>query len=146
MAFLYCRFFTPLCTTVMYLFIIKTHKKGRGSSTTWALLGTCLLWGHWKFQEAGLRHNLWHNLKAYPGPVDSFKNVMQEHSHVTSLTDPCISDRSRKLHCAELQRCLEKCSLCGCYRSTWSIKELSYWKAICSRKQRRYHHTTEKCS
>ena len=44
----------------------------------------------------------------------------------------------------ELQRCLEKCSLCGRYRTTWSIKELSYWKAIWFRKQRRYHHATEK--
>ena len=60
--------------------------------------------------------------------------------------DAFISDRSRKLHCTELQRCLEKCSLCGPYCATWSIKELSYWKSIWFRKQWRYRHVTETCS
>ena len=43
---------------------------------------------------------------------------------VASLTDPFIWDRSRKLRYTELQRYLEKCSLCGWYRTTGPIKGL----------------------
>ena len=58
-----------------------------------------------------------------------------------SLADPePFEFRPQQKRCAmiELQKCLGKCSLCGRYRATSSIKELGYRKAIWFRKQLRY--------
>lgn len=64
-----------------------------------------------------------------------YVRVWQWH-HVRTFT--FTSDRSRKFCCAfpeQLEKCSGKCSLCERYRTTWSIKELGYRKAIWFRKK-----------
>ena len=54
-----------------------------------------------------------------------------------SLTDPKVfyfKSAAKSYAALQLQKYLRKCNLCGHYRITWSIKELSYSKAIWYRK------------